>query len=102
MAIKLAYLKTGEYVVADLYQADDEKNNRLGYIFKNPKQLIPEYEENKNLNTSEIKVKVSLITWPQFTKDTVVQLFPDVFVTVVDPTDELVNLYEESFNEKIG
>ena len=98
MAIKLVYLKTGEYVVTDLYQAEDEKN-RLVYVLRDPKQLIPEYEENKTPNKSEIKVKVNLITWPQFTKETTIQIFPDSMVTAVDPTDDLQNLYEESFNE---
>lgn len=98
MAIKLVYLKTGEYVVTDLYQAEDEKDN-LVYVLRDPKQLIPEYEENKSSNNSEIKVKVSLITWPQFTKETTIPISPDSMVTAVDPTDDLHNLYEESFNE---
>lgn len=100
MSKKLVYLKTGEYVVTDLLEATDSANNNrvVGYVFRNPKQILTETQWEGSQTDHGIQVKVSLITWPQFTKTTEVEVYPDSLVTVVDPTDELLKLYEDSLN----
>ena len=100
MSKKLVYLKTGEYIVTDLLKATDaeDDNKILAFVFRNPKQILTETQWEGSQNTQSIQVKVNLLTWPQFTKTTEVEVFPDAVTTVVDPTDELLKLYEDSLN----
>lgn len=94
MSIKLSILKSGEYIISDLYQADDERGKLIGYVLKDPKLIVAtsKYEEN----STEIKTDVALLTWPSFTMDKQVEALPDSFVTHVNPSNELKTLYEES------
>lgn len=98
MSKKLVYLKTGEYIVTDLLEATDSVDRVVGYVFRNPKQILTETQWEGSQTDHGIQVKVSLITWPQFTKTTEVEIYPDTLVTVVDPTEELLKLYEDSLN----
>lgn len=100
MTTKLVYLKTGEYVITTLLEARDitGDNKILCYLFKKPKQLLWEGSPSTQ-DKQSIEVKVSLITWPQFTKSTDVEVYPDALITgPVDPTDELLKIYEDSLN----
>jgi hypothetical protein len=100
MSTKLVYLKTGEYVITEILEGRDEDRKVIGYIFNNPKQIIAGSDSDWGENNTQIQIKVSLLTWPQFTKDTRIEVFPDAMITAVDPTEELLKLYEESFNAK--
>lgn len=99
MKIKLVYLKTGEYVVATLYQVTDGEDKRLlCYVFDNPKSVLTNSDWGNETN-SQLTVQAALISWPAFTKDKRIEVFPDNVVAVVEPSDELIKLYEESINE---
>lgn len=100
MTIKLAYLKTGEYVISDVLQATettDGKKNILCYVLNNPRAILAQSAFQEQ-GLSELKVNVRLITWPQFTKSNIIEMLPEAFIAFADPTDELLNLYKESVN----
>lgn len=99
MTIKLAILKSGENLISDF------KEGFLGeklvcYLLEKPCSVfingtykIMDEEDGGN------RVSISLKTWPSFSKQTTIELPPDWIVTLVDPTDELKEMYE---NQVLG
>jgi hypothetical protein len=99
MQIKLAYLKTGEYIVTKLYQVTEGENKKLVcYVFDEPKSVLTNSDWGDEPG-KQLRVQAALISWPAFTKDKRIEVFPDNIVCVSEPTDELIKLYEESINE---
>ena len=103
MSVKLALLKSGETLIADIKELVlDKEENSYGYLFKNPKRvnisspmlLTEESDENEEAS----KVQVSLTSWFLITKDTEFVLPRDWIVTIMEPVDRLVGMYEESLN----
>jgi len=103
MSVKLALLKSGETLIADIKELVlDKEENSYGYLFKNPKRvnisspmlLTEESDENDEAS----KVQVSLTSWFLITKDTEFALPRDWIVTIMEPVDRLVGMYEESLN----
>ncbi len=103
MSVKLALLKSGETLIADIKELVlDKEENSYGYLFKNPKRvnisspmlLTEESDENEEAS----KVQVSLTSWFLITKDTEFALPRDWIVTIMEPVDRLVGMYEESLN----
>ena len=97
MKIKLVYLKTGEYVITKLYEVGEDKR-LLCYVFDNPKSVLTNSDWSNEI-VSQLTVQVAFISWPAYTKDKRIEVFPDNVVAVVEPSDELIKLYEESTNE---
>ena len=98
MSIKVALLKSGESVIADIKELISN-DNICGYLFENPNiinYLEPEVltEENK---TS--KLKVSLIPWILITSDTKIPVRSDWVITMVEPIEDVKKIYEEKINE---
>ena len=96
-------LKSGETLIADIKELVlDKEENSYGYLFKNPKRvnisspmlLTEESDENEEAS----KVQVSLTSWFLITKDTEFALPRDWIVTIMEPVDRLVGMYEESLN----
>ena len=103
MSVKLALLKSGETLIADIKELVlDKEENSYGYLFKNPKRvnisspmlLTEESDENDEAS----KVQVSLTSWFLITKATEFALPRDWIVTIMEPVDRLVGMYEESLN----
>ena len=103
MSVKLALLKSGETLIADIKELVlDKEENSYGYLFKNPKRvnisspmlLTDESDENEEAS----KVQVSLTSWFLITKDTEFALPRDWIVTIMEPVGRLVGMYEESLN----
>lgn len=95
MALKLSILKTGEYIISDLFQGTDDSGKVLAYLLHSPKLIIATTEYEK-ANSNELKTNVALLSWPSFTKDERVEVTYDSFIAHVDPTTELKTLYENS------
>ena len=94
MTVKLAVLKTGEYVISDVMQATEDKK-LVCFVLNDPKMIVSTQNYEKS-DSNEVKLSVVLITWPQFTSTKSVEVYPDAFVSFVDPTDDLKKLYEDS------
>ena len=92
MKPKLILLKTGEYIVSQIQEAWDE-GKFLFYVLTDPRliKITGTYAVDDKHSTS-----VSLFTWPQFSIDTKVELDKDAVLTIVEPTPDLISLYNES------
>jgi ribosomal protein L30E len=88
--IQLIILKTGEYIVAKCGWSDGETLE-----MHSPKMLIVT-ETTPEKNSNELKTNVALVSWPQFTKETLIEIRLDSTVTTVHPADDLKALYEST------
>lgn len=102
MSVKLALLKSGETIISDAKELISEEKV-CGYLFTKPYKVIGQRpvllteEPNKD---SETTVQVSLTPWILFSKDEKIPVTPDWVVTIVEPLDNLKELYEENVNGK--
>ena len=98
MSIKLAVLKSGEDIIADVKEIMSE-DNVVGYLLHNPHSVLCEepllVEEEDKQNGS---IQIRLRPWLILSKDDKVPVRPDWLVTIVEPVDMLKEMYEEKVN----
>ena len=99
MSIKVALLKSGESVIADIKELVSD-DNVCGYLFENPN--IINYLEPELLveQTETSKLKISLIPWILITSDTKIPVRSDWIITMVEPIQDVRKIYEEKINGK--
>ena len=105
MSIRIALLKSGESVIADIKIKEliSDKNNYV-YVFKKP--YIVDLASNEEVLLLEEgqtppedrNVGVNFTPWICLTTDTEIPVRPDWIVTVVTPVKEIEKLYEEMIN----
>ena len=99
MSVKVALLKSGESVIADIKElVSDDKI--CGYLFQNPNiitYLEPEVLTEENQTN---KLKLSLIPWILITSDTKIPVRSDWVITIVEPIEDVKKIYEEKINDK--
>jgi hypothetical protein len=101
MSIKIALLKSGESVIADIKELIQEEKI-CGYLFKKPYivNLSPVYgfltEEPRDGEDGEMNISFS--PWIPFTMDEEIPVRYDWLVTVVSPAGEIEKLYEDMIN----
>ena len=98
MSIKLAVLKSGEQVITDAQELVSEEKVR-GYLFTRPHKVISTQpllltEEQQDDNSLE----VTLSPWIILSADKEVVVPTDWVVTVVEPLESVVKMYEEKVN----
>ena len=98
MSIKLAVLKSGEQVIADAKELVSEEKFR-GYLFTRPHKVVSTQpllltEEQKDDNSLE----VTLSPWIILYADKEVVVPTDWVVTLVEPLESVVKMYEEKVN----
>ena len=98
MSIKLAVLKSGEQVIADAKELVSEEKVR-GYLFTRPHKVVSTQpllltEEQKDDNSLE----VTLSPWIILSADEEVVVPTDWVVTVVEPLESVIKMYEEKVN----
>ena len=98
MSIKLAVLKSGEQVIADAKELVSEEKVR-GYLFTRPHKVVSTQpllltEEQKDDNSLE----VTLSPWIILSADKEVVVPTDWVVTLVEPLESVVKMYEEKVN----
>ena len=98
MSIKVALLKSGESVIADIKEliSDDKV---CGYLFENPNIITYLEPELLTEQTKTSKLKISLIPWILITSDTKIPVRSDWVITIVEPIEEVKKIYEEKINE---
>ena len=104
MSIKLALLKSGENVIADIKELISEEKV-CGYLFTKPYFVSTRKapiltEENEPLNSSNLEVAFE--PWIILTKDQKIPVRMDWVVTIVEPLDSVVKMYEEKVNGEQG
>ena len=98
MSIKLAILKSGEDVVADIKEYVDEEGNVVALIFENP--VAVKLFSNKSVVDAEKsdEFSVSFTNWIPLSADTTIPVDKDWVVTIVEPVDVVKKSYEERMN----
>ena len=101
MSIKLALLKSGDNIIADIKELISE-NKVCGYLFNKPHVI--EYRvpvvltEDEKFSSPSRDLEVALIPWILFSDEEKVPVRSDWIVTIVEPTDPIKEMYEEKVN----
>ena len=104
MSIKLALLKSGENVIADIKELISEEKV-CGYLFTKPffvstRKAPILTEENEPPNSSNLEVAFE--PWIILAKDEKIPVRMDWVVTIVEPIDSITKMYEERVNGEQG
>ncbi len=96
MTVKLAILKSGEQIIADIKEGIVE-DKIVTYIFNNPCKVVLQgsYKVISDDEESMDKMSISIGYWPTLSADKVVSVITDFVVTIVEPNFELKKMYEE-------
>ena len=107
MAIKLAVLKSGEDVIADIREmmvgdedTPDEKKKVVGYYFIKPCGVTL---KNKAINVNDSaddSFELKLFPWCPLAKNDAIPMSTEWVVTIVDPVDKLKEMYETEVLDK--
>ena len=89
MSIKLAILKSGEDVIADIQEMVFEEKV-VGYFFNKPCAV----KIRKNGEEEDKSFQISLFPWLPLSKTTKVPITLDWVVTIVEPNETLENMYK--------
>ena len=99
MSIKVALLKSGESVIADIKELVSD-DNVCGYLFENPHIITYLEPELLTEQTETSKLKISLIPWILITSDTKIPVRSDWVITMVEPLEDVKKMYLEKINGK--
>ena len=104
MSIKLALLKSGENVIADIKELISEEKV-CGYLFTKPyfvstrrAPILTEEKEPPNASNLEVAFE----PWIILAKDEKIPVRMDWIVTIVEPIDSVAEMYEEKVNGEQG
>ena len=107
MAIKLAVLKSGEDVIADIREmmvgdedTPPEKKKVVGYYFIKPCGVTL---KNKAIDVNESaddSFELKLFPWCPLAKNDAIPMSTEWVVTLVDPVDKLREMYENEVLNK--
>ena len=100
MSVKIALLKSGESVIADIKEliSDDKV---CGYLFKNPHKMKINnsvFLTEEPTETDDGMISITFSSWILFTSDSEIPVRPDWIVTIVEPVKSITQLYEEKVN----
>ena len=108
MAIKLAVLKSGEDVIADIREmmvgdedTPDDKKKVVGYYFIKPCGVTL---KNKAIDVNESaddSFELKLFPWCPLAKNDAIPMSTEWVVTLVDPVDKLREMYENEVLSKL-
>ena len=97
MSIKLAILKSGEDVIADIKEFISEEENVVSYVFSKPfvvKLIEPQILTNDELTTESRQYSLSVYPWIPLTDQEDIVVNPDWVVSIVEPAATLKKSYE--------
>jgi len=97
MSIKLAILKSGEDVIADIKEFISEEENVVSYVFSKPfvvKLIEPQILTNDELTTESRQCSLSVYPWIPLTDQEDIVVNPDWVVSIVEPAATLKKSYE--------
>jgi len=103
MSIKVVLLKTGEKIITDIKELVLEEKV-TGYLLKTPvkiervSRIVLSESENYDDNGS---LTVQMSPWIEFTEEKEIPVNIDTVVAIVEPLENLKELYLEKVNGKI-
>ena len=98
MTVKLAVLKSGEDIIADIKEmvvGEGEDKKVVGYFLTRACGISLSNEILKTDDADTDSYKLKLFPWCPLTKDDVIPLAADWVVTIVEPIDKLKQMYEK-------
>mgnify|MGYP001264268625 FL=1 len=101
MTIKLAMLKSGEDVIADIQEMtvpdSDGKDKLVGYFFRFPcrVKLFGDVSESSGNNA----LKLQLIPWNPLSEDEYIPVVADWVIGIVEPIQKLKETYLKGFEK---
>ena len=101
MAIKLVLLKSGETIITDAKElVTPETEKVIGYIFNKPHKVsankpVVFLAEGEDPNAKDRTVEITLSPWILLTSSEDIPVPTDHVVTVVDPIESVVEMYQE-------
>jgi hypothetical protein len=105
MAVKLALLKSGENVIADIMELVDENEKVVSLVFSNPyvvRLLTPELLIENSLGLQgEVEHRVSYSPWMVLSQDKKIAVDPKWVVAIVEPHEWIKSSYEERMNSSV-
>ena len=97
MTVKLAILKSGEDIVADIKEmivGEGDDARVVGYHLNRPCGVSLNRKEIA-IDDEEDKVQIRLFPWCPLTKNEKIPITADWVVTIVDPIDKVKQMYEK-------
>ena len=101
MSIKLALLKSGEEVIADIKEIVNEEEKIVSLLFSNPyvvKLITPQILVEELFKSPEMEYKVSFSSWLPLSLDKDIVVRTDWVVSIVEPVEMVKKSYEEKMN----
>jgi hypothetical protein len=101
MSIKLALLKSGEEVIADIKEIVNEEEKIVSLLFSNPyvvKLISPQILVEELSESPEMEYKVSFSSWLPLSLEKDIVVRTDWVVSIVEPVEMVKKSYEEKFN----
>ena len=105
MSVKLLLLKSGEQVLADtkeLRRKDDVPmvDKVYGYLLTQPHKVSANKPLVLTENVDEERnVEITLSPWILLTEDKVMTVPKEWVITIVNPIDSIVKMYQEKIND---
>ncbi len=94
MSIQLLLMRSGEEVIADVYEMRDEEQKPVAFILRSPQivRIMPKPDDPGNPN-------VTFENWVPLSPQQKFLIKEDAFLTICDPLEPLVKHFIERFGE---
>ena len=101
MSVKLAILKSGEDIVADIKEmvvGEGDDARVVGYVLTKPVGVSLNRKEI-TIDDEKETVQIRLFPWCPLTKNEKIPITADWVVTIVDPIDKITEMYTKEVLE---
>ena len=98
MSIKLALLKSGEEVIADIAEFRNSEDELVSYLFKKPYCVKIKTSQVLVENESRPKHQLAYYKWMSLSKDDDIIVNRDWVVCISEPLDTVKKNYEDKVN----
>ena len=101
MSVKLLLLKSGEQVISDVKELIRKDSDKVyGYVLHKPHEVVASKAVvlTEDVNDDR-KVEVTLSPWILLTEDKSMTIPQDWIITIVNPIESILKMYEEKTNE---
>ena len=100
MSVKLLLLKSGEQVISDVKELIRKDSDKVyGYVLYKPHEVVANKAVVLTEDASDDRnVEVTLSPWILLTEDKSMTVPQDWIITIVNPIESIVKMYEEKTN----
>ena len=105
MSVKLLLLKSGEQILADAKELRRKEDNIpitdrvYGYLLNRPHKVVTTKPVVLTENVDEDRnIQITLSPWILLTEDKLVTIPKEWVITIVNPIDSIVKMYQEKVN----